>query len=47
MVRSKIDALIALLDDTDAEVVNMVTDNLLKEGISIVHNLKRLGRLPR
>ncbi len=41
MVRSKIDALIALLDDTDAEVVNMVTDNLLKEGISIVPQLEK------
>jgi regulator of sirC expression with transglutaminase-like and TPR domain len=41
MERSKIDALIALLDDTDAEVVNMVTDNLLKQGISIIPQLEK------
>lgn len=41
MDRNKINALIALLDDTDAVVVNAVTDNLLKEGISIVPHLEK------
>jgi len=41
MERSRIDALIALLDDTDTEVVNTVTDNLLKQGISIVPQLEK------
>jgi regulator of sirC expression with transglutaminase-like and TPR domain len=41
MERSRIDALIALLDDTDTEVVNSVTDNLLKQGISIVPQLEK------
>ncbi len=41
MERNRIDALIALLDDTDAEVVNTVTDNLLKQGISIVPQLEK------
>jgi regulator of sirC expression with transglutaminase-like and TPR domain len=41
MERSRLDALIALLDDTDAEVVNMVTDNLLKQGISIIPQLEK------
>jgi len=33
--------MIALLDDTDNEVVNAVTDNLLKHGISIVPQLEK------
>ncbi len=41
MERSKIDALIALLGDTDVEVLNAVTDNLLKQGISIVPHLEK------
>jgi regulator of sirC expression with transglutaminase-like and TPR domain len=41
MERNRIDALIALLDDTDAEVVNTVTDNLLKEGITIIPQLEK------
>lgn len=41
MERSRIDALIALLDDTDSEVINTVTDNLLKQGISIVPQLEK------
>jgi len=41
MERNKIDAMIALLDDTDNEVVNAVTDNLLKHGISIVPQLEK------
>jgi regulator of sirC expression with transglutaminase-like and TPR domain len=41
MERSKIDALIKLLDDTDAEVINAVTDNLLREGISIIPQLEK------
>ncbi len=42
MERSKIDALIALLGDTDVEVLNAVTDNLLKQGISIVPHLEKV-----
>jgi len=41
MERNKIDALIALLSDTDAEVLSVVTDNLLKEGISIIPQLEK------
>jgi regulator of sirC expression with transglutaminase-like and TPR domain len=41
MERSRIDALIALLEDNDTEVVNTVTDSLLKEGISIVPQLEK------
>lgn len=41
MDKSKIDALIALLDDTDTEVLNAVTDSLLKEGIYIVPQLEK------
>jgi regulator of sirC expression with transglutaminase-like and TPR domain len=42
MDRSKIDALIALLDDTDLEVINAVTDNLLREGIEIIPQLEKV-----
>lgn len=42
MNKSKIEALIALLDDTDAVVADAVTDNLLKEGISIVPQLEKV-----
>ena len=41
MDRSKIDALIALLDDPDIEVLNVVTDNLLREGIEIIPQLEK------
>ena len=41
MEQSKIDALIALLGDTDAEVLSVVTDNLLKQGISIIPHLEK------
>jgi regulator of sirC expression with transglutaminase-like and TPR domain len=41
MDRSKIDALIALLDDTDKDVVDAVTDNLLREGIEIIPQLEK------
>jgi regulator of sirC expression with transglutaminase-like and TPR domain len=41
MERNRIEALIALLDDTDAEVVSTVTDSLLKEGIAIVPWLEK------
>src|SRR5512147_2059952 len=41
MEKSKIDALIALLDDSDVEVLNAVTDSLLKEGINIVPQLEK------
>jgi regulator of sirC expression with transglutaminase-like and TPR domain len=42
MDRNKIDALIALLDDTDIEVINAVTDNLLREGIEIIPQLEKV-----
>jgi regulator of sirC expression with transglutaminase-like and TPR domain len=38
---SKLEALIALLDDNDSEVINVVTDNLLKEGIEIIPQLEK------
>jgi len=41
MDKSKIDALIALLDDPDIEVLNVVTDNLLREGIEIIPQLEK------
>lgn len=41
MERNKIDALIALLGDTDTEVLNAVTDSLLKQGISIIPQLEK------
>lgn len=42
MEKSKIDALIALLDDSDTEVLNAVNDSLLKEGIEIVPQLEKV-----
>ena len=41
MERNRIDALIALLEDNDAEVLNAVTDNLLQQGISIIPHLEK------
>ena len=41
MEQKKIDALIALLGDNDSEVLDVVTDNLLKQGISIVPHLEK------
>jgi regulator of sirC expression with transglutaminase-like and TPR domain len=41
MERSKIDALITLLSDTDEEVLHVVTDSLLKEGITIIPQLEK------
>lgn len=41
MERSKIDALISLLGDSDAEVLHVVTDSLLKQGISIIPHLEK------
>jgi regulator of sirC expression with transglutaminase-like and TPR domain len=41
-VRNKIDALIALLDDTDAEVISAVTDNLLKQGLEVIPRLEKV-----
>ncbi len=41
MDRNKIEALIALLGDSDSEVLNVVTDSLLKQGISIVPHLEK------
>jgi regulator of sirC expression with transglutaminase-like and TPR domain len=42
MERSKIDALIALLDDNDSEVVNAVTDSLLKHGVEVIPQLEKV-----
>ncbi|MBN1951523.1 MAG: transglutaminase family protein [Bacteroidales bacterium] len=41
MEKEQIDALISLLDDTDHEVLVAVTDNLLRQGISIVPQLEK------
>lgn len=41
MDREEINALIALLEDNDREVLEAVTDNLLKQGISIVPQLEK------
>jgi regulator of sirC expression with transglutaminase-like and TPR domain len=42
MERNKIEALIALLDDNNTEVINAVTDNLLKEGLEIIPRLEKV-----
>ena len=42
MDKNRIDALIALLDDPDAEVINAVTDNLLREGPEIIPQLEKI-----
>ena len=42
MEQNKIEALIALLDDTDSEVINAVTDNLLKQGIGVIPQLEKV-----
>jgi hypothetical protein len=42
MERNKIDALIALLDDNNAEVIHAVNDNLLKEGLEIIPRLEKV-----
>lgn len=42
MERNKIEALIALLDDNNSEVINAVTDNLLKEGLEIIPRLEKV-----
>ncbi len=42
MDRNKIDALIALLDDNNSEVINAVNDNLLKEGLEIIPRLEKV-----
>jgi regulator of sirC expression with transglutaminase-like and TPR domain len=41
MEQNQIDALIALLDDNDSEVINAVTDNLLQQGMSIIPRLEK------
>lgn len=41
MNRSEIQAMIALLDDTDREVLNTITDSLLKKGRVVVPELER------
>jgi regulator of sirC expression with transglutaminase-like and TPR domain len=40
--KNKIEALIHLLDDTDSEVINAVTDNLLQQGIEIIPHLEKV-----
>jgi len=40
--KSKIKALIALLDDTDSEVITAVTDNLLQQGIEVIPELEKV-----
>jgi regulator of sirC expression with transglutaminase-like and TPR domain len=40
--KNKIEVLISLLDDTDSEVVNAVTDNLLKQGNEIIPHLEKV-----
>lgn len=42
MEQNKIEALIALLDDTDSEVVDAVTDNLLKQGVEVIPQLEKV-----
>ncbi len=42
MNKSKIKALIALLDDTDSEVITAVTDNLLQQGIEVIPELEKV-----
>lgn len=42
MDKNKIDALIALLDDPDSEVIDAVTDNLLREGPEIIPQLEKI-----
>lgn len=41
MNETKIKALIALLDDRDSEVVNVVTDNLLQHGLEVIPQLEK------
>lgn len=42
MEQNKIEALIALLDDTDLEVINAVTDSLLQQGVEVIPQLERV-----
>jgi regulator of sirC expression with transglutaminase-like and TPR domain len=41
MNRSEIQAMIALLDDTDREVLNTITDNLIRQGRIVVPELEK------
>jgi regulator of sirC expression with transglutaminase-like and TPR domain len=41
MDRKRVEALIALLDDTDTEVIHAVTDDLLKHGLEIIPHLEK------
>ncbi|MBN2347210.1 MAG: transglutaminase family protein [Bacteroidales bacterium] len=41
MTDKEIKALISLLDDTDTEVVNMVSENLLQKGVSVIPELEK------
>lgn len=42
MEQNKIEALIALLDDTDSEVISAVTDSLLKQGVKVIPQLEKV-----
>lgn len=42
MEQNKIEALIALLDDTDLEVINAVTDSLLEQGVKVIPQLEKV-----
>ncbi len=42
MEQNKIEALITLLDDTDSEVINAVTDSLLQQGIEVIPHLEKV-----
>lgn len=42
MEKSKIEILISLLDDTDSEVIEAVTDNLLQQGLGIIPHLEKV-----
>jgi regulator of sirC expression with transglutaminase-like and TPR domain len=45
MEQQKIEALIALLDDTDREVINAVTDSLLKQGVEVIPHLEKVWEI--
>lgn len=42
MEKNKIEILISLLDDTDSEVIEAVTDNLLQQGLGIIPHLEKV-----
>jgi len=45
MKHSKLDALVALLDDPDNSVFNLVLEELLKEDISVVDDLEHIWEI--